>query len=393
MARKIVFETEVNSSGFHKGLAMMEARAAQAMTRQAERSNRINSMTASGYQPGRAGFTTGGVVGGAAQDQKHAKKMNLAVAGSMFTSVARDSAASLASGAPITQVIAQQAPQVLQALAFMNAGMLAFAATVSVVAVAAWYKLTEAIGQATFGSNKFLAQANYYEKRADDVRKIRYEMEDLTRAENEAAAAGLERAKKQSDSDAKVLESNRDFERRALEKKLAEDETNASEQTRQKADLELKFLREDLAKAQAKQLKETPEAIRLKNAIADKSRQPILETKAEMGIREVERRSLEEDLKAVMEIAADQLTVEVLDIQNKITQKEAEIAALYNKNGQFKSTATYAPGGDSLTSVGNFIGSARSKVEGTAMRQLEVLKLIEQNTRARGGSTSGYPPL
>jgi len=44
----------------------------------------------------------------------------MGVAGSMFTSVARDSAASLASGAPISQVIAQQAPQVLQAFTFMG---------------------------------------------------------------------------------------------------------------------------------------------------------------------------------------------------------------------------------------------------------------------------------
>lgn len=49
----------------------------------------------------------------------------LGVAGSMFTSVARDSAASLASGAPITQIIAQQAPQVLQALTMMRLGMVA----------------------------------------------------------------------------------------------------------------------------------------------------------------------------------------------------------------------------------------------------------------------------
>lgn len=42
------------------------------------------------------------------------------VASSMFVSVARDSAASLASGAPISQVIAQQAPQVLQAFTFMG---------------------------------------------------------------------------------------------------------------------------------------------------------------------------------------------------------------------------------------------------------------------------------
>ena len=49
------------------------------------------------------------------------------VASSMFTSVARDSAASLASGAPITQVLAQQMPQVLQALAILRLGLIGWA--------------------------------------------------------------------------------------------------------------------------------------------------------------------------------------------------------------------------------------------------------------------------
>lgn len=57
------------------------------------------------------------------------------VAGSMFTSVARDSAASLASGAPITQVIAQQAPQVLQALTMMRLGMVALRFSIVAAAV------------------------------------------------------------------------------------------------------------------------------------------------------------------------------------------------------------------------------------------------------------------
>lgn len=78
------------------------------------RANLLNSKIAGMTPSGPSGMT--GFVGG-----KMTRSGNLAVAGSMMASVARDSAASLASGAPISQVAMQQGPQVAQMLAMLSA--------------------------------------------------------------------------------------------------------------------------------------------------------------------------------------------------------------------------------------------------------------------------------
>ncbi len=51
--------------------------------------------------------------------------------------------------------------------------------------------------------------------------------------------------------------------------------------------------------------------------------------------------------------------------------------------------------GDSLSRVGNFLGSGASVIEGIATRQLDYLKEIAENTRPSGGNgdTTSYPPI
>lgn len=77
-------------------------------------------------------------------------------ASSMFVSVARDSAASLASGAPITQVIAQQAPQVLQALTMMRLGMVAIGASAAAVGAVIAFKIVKGLYDAHVGTERVL---------------------------------------------------------------------------------------------------------------------------------------------------------------------------------------------------------------------------------------------
>lgn len=107
MAKKIVFQTEINEQGFRTGLARTEALAKE--------SDRRMALTKKTYGP----LPTIGP-GGTVTGSSGSKMSNFSSASSMFVSVARDSAASLASGAPIAQVMAQQAPQLLQAFTMMG---------------------------------------------------------------------------------------------------------------------------------------------------------------------------------------------------------------------------------------------------------------------------------
>jgi hypothetical protein len=83
-------------------------------------------------------------------------RASFGVASSMFVSVARDSAASLASGAPITQVIAQQAPQVLQALTMMRLGMVAVGISAAAVGAVIAFKIVKGLYDAHVGTERVL---------------------------------------------------------------------------------------------------------------------------------------------------------------------------------------------------------------------------------------------
>lgn len=131
MAKKVTIEVEVNASKARAGFSQLESQAKAASARiqntemgmVAERIRREQAMvevarariaqSSSQIQTGGGThqFTGKDVMGG---------KSRFGVASSMFVSVARDSAASLASGAPLMQVMAQQGPQVLQAVTMIG---------------------------------------------------------------------------------------------------------------------------------------------------------------------------------------------------------------------------------------------------------------------------------
>jgi hypothetical protein len=148
-------------------------------------------------------FTTGGSAGGGGFGTK---RHNAAVAGSMFTSIARDSAASLASGAPITQVIAQQAPQALQALQMMRMGMVGvYAVGVALAGVLA-YKVVKGLYDSYTGA----------EQLREGMKRVKLMTEDLDdRIRNRLAASVQKLA--ESLNAIKLAKSGADYDQRAAD--------------------------------------------------------------------------------------------------------------------------------------------------------------------------------
>lgn len=115
-----------------------------------------------------------------------------AVAAPMFISVLRDSFASAASGAPISQIIGQQAPQVLQAITMMfrtsMARIMGLLGTVgaAVGAMFGAHWLGGKFGEAIFGSpGDFAAQNEMLRAKAERYRELRKEAIELAKAEKE----------------------------------------------------------------------------------------------------------------------------------------------------------------------------------------------------------------
>ncbi len=164
---------------------------------------------------GPGSFQTGGVAVGAMAGGNW--RSRIGVAGSMFTSVARDSAASLASGAPITQVIAQQAPQVLQALAMMKLSTIAWGAALAGVAVYGWHKITEGISNAVYKVDELSRKAENLAGVTDSIRRGRRLGDLYDQNINDAQSARLQNEsdaidRRQRADAAKREKENLDFE-------------------------------------------------------------------------------------------------------------------------------------------------------------------------------------
>lgn len=154
-----------------------------------------NQNIASGYVP--ENMTRGGGAGSG----NNSKRSNYRVAATMFTSVGRDTFASLASGADPITVFLQQAPQVGQALVMMG-GRFAMLTGVIGLSVAA----VVALG---LGINKFVntmydvdnVRGEGLKKRADGYRKLREEADLAREAERKAAEQHLKDLKESTDTE------------------------------------------------------------------------------------------------------------------------------------------------------------------------------------------------
>lgn len=233
-AIKAIFTSDTSS--MERGFALMNARTKDFAARIGQASTAASVASTGGiYRPSaiaRSGFRGFGV------------------AGSMFTSVARDSAASLASGAPITQVIAQQAPQVLQALSMMRLGVVALQGSIIVAGAAITgylvkkfadsyfevertLKVTERLASALkeMESRRSLMRLESLQSTqaaSNDVKRARDIAENQSNAADAAAELAKERARAEALDKHRVLTKQQELE---LERKILDIE---SERARQK---------------------------------------------------------------------------------------------------------------------------------------------------------------
>lgn len=430
MAKKIEFESSVNPAGFHRGLALMERAAAasnEKMRQQVYAEERRNLA-----RPISETFATGNgsMAGG--------RRRNFGASSSMFVSVARDSAASLASGAPITQVIAQQAPQVLQAFSMMNLGMVALKWSAYAVAAAIAGKILVALKNSYLMTNQIADGMVRIAAMADRLRMLS-ELRALTASLGLGTnAANLARQKSAADYDSAAADAAADLAKEklkadfyakntimtkekelALEKQLlAIDEKRAQEKVtsaeqkmaeavevaKAQAELAAFNLKADqqyaadeaaIKKAEADNplvrgifSTEATKESRLKRAAAiaaatqqaeeNKARLWEERQKAEKDLVEAQRRNGQGEI--------DAARANLLRIQNAMNAPQSPMT---------KTTAgrTLSSGGDSLVRIGNFLGSTRGKIEALTEKQVNILQRIEMNTRNLGGSSGAvYSP-
>lgn len=278
-----------------------------------------------------AGFTHGGIAGRGGVGGN--RKLNFATAGSMFTSVARDSAASLASGAPITQVIAQQAPQVLQALAMMRAGTLAWAAVVAGAGVFAWHKLTQAMANAFYGAEKFKAVNEYLTHQKEELKKIRYGLEEVQWAERDAAAEAVKREKDLNASIKERTASYRDLEKAKLRVKNTQEVQQGiltPEQAERKAiEQQIGFVKEDLAGFNAQGPMLNPDELRLQNELEKLKRKPQNETFYQQQIREGKIAGVEKDIGLAKQKYGMSWQTQKNNLETELVNLEADLQASY----------------------------------------------------------------
>lgn len=458
MAKKIVFETEVNAGGVDAGLKMVEAKAAAANGRmnrtvyeaqknagalnkaqieargayegqlkgkaegkaahEAERKARLDSMVKSG------GFTTGGNGFAGAGGRR-----NFGAASSMFVSVARDSAASLASGAPITQVIAQQAPQVLQALSMMRLGMVAVGIAAAGVGAFISYKIVRGLYDAYIGTEQLQKSFRAVGLMSDQLaNKIEGKLlEAMRRLSN--ASKGLRRDKAADAFGLSAGDASSKLNAAIDRNIFLTEKKNATRE--EELDLERRLLEEEARRADAAvdvAKKQVDAAIEVADAKENLERVQQDVDKQDKAMRDKNQQSfgyMTTDPEGKLWTAQsrqkmlfdEQKRMDVL--LNDLTQAKLDLAAAQSRNGQPEVDSAMANaieirnrilelgrgdsqsrvarsaqfgGGDSLVRVGNFLGSARGKIESLAQKQVEILTRIEINTRPKSGNTATYSP-
>jgi hypothetical protein len=420
MAKKITFDVEVNPSGMHKGLALMERAAAasnEKMRREVYAAERRQLA-----RPISETFRTGGGAGGA-----WGARRNFGASSSMFVSVARDSAASLASGAPITQVIAQQAPQVLQALSMMRLGMVAVGIAAAGVGAFITYKIVRGLYDAYIGTEQLQKGfrdvglmsdrlANKIEsKLIAALRAAANASKNLRREKSEAefglsagdAKASLETAVERN---LYLQKSNHTLEEQIEhEKKLLEIQARRADAAVDLAKKEMAS-KIEVADASEKLLKIQQDVDKQDEAMRAAENQRFglhsRDSKGELWTAQSIQAAQNEDQKR-MDALLDELKnakkdLELAKLKNgqpEIDEKSAAALEIRNRMMELGVKADVAPSrvgstassGDSLVRVGNFLGTARGKIETLAQKQVEILQRIEMNTRPKGTSATYSP--
>lgn len=366
MAKKISFESEVDASGFSNGLKKMEAAAAAANGRmnrtvyEAQKRQTILSKAqiqsrveyeeklqqkAAGkaaYEERRslqqqASVTSTFVTGRQAYGQAYFAREKAAqmraeglsrfgAASSMFVSAARDSAASLASGAPLMQVIAQQAPQVLQAVTMIGGGIMKWglglgAAAAALVGV---HYLTKKIGKEFTGEASQEREIAMLDRRSATLKKWRAE-QNAEFAKKDAEAERL------SAENRDIIEIGSSIGEARLAARMAKESNPIARQ---------KMLIDSLMG------KETIAAL-------DYERKSQTEFSGLPGERLAARKS---------ELALAQAQQARIEAQSQLKDMESV---------QSKASRPSFFNGDALTQVGNFLGAGSGLVNSISQQQLD----------------------
>lgn len=408
MANKIVFESSLDATGFERGMKVMEARAASASGRmnrtvyeqnkgvsnlsrtqieaRAEYEARIKHKASVRMErflmqqraSGAMDHNTETAYAGSAAGRGAAamRRSRFAIAGSMFTSVARDSAASLASGAPVTQVIAQQAPQVAQAFTMMG---FAISRLVPVMAVA---------GTA-------LAIFYYWMQKISAQRLEQQSQNDLTESQ------GMNRSRL-----FKLIEKNRDRlrpgEADAMRKVMAGAVARAGMGGDMEANKEL-LLTDQAVRQRLREVNLSDEQLKKMADLGELSRRFLVES---LTGKDRERAAADENYrerkKQIAELGKDAKTLADLnDVQSayewarKAHETTLEQIDKPAAEKDAKNNPGRAPSSDSLVAVGNFLGTSRNKVDALASQQVDLMQRylpqIEMNTRRVTAEASSYP--
>lgn len=374
MAKKISFEAEVLPGGVDAGLKMIEAKAAAAngrmnrtvyeAQRRGESLNPAQIQARADYrakEEHRArrraelaaarsagaptdtipthvspGFTTGSGTHQFTAADKMDRFSKFGVASSMFVSVARDSAASLASGAPAFQVIAQQAPQVLQAFTMIGGAIMKWGLGIGAVlgGLYAFHKLSRSVADAWFDAGRGLeGTGRGLERVGKELRKLRAEQA----ADNEAKAKKIEAENQLQDE---TYEINHKLSSASAQVREAQ---AGSPEARQRMVLDRLRTVEQLAAM----------------AAAKSSQFEFIP-----GRPDLRKKALEDQL------ALKNATLDRVNAENALADLAPKPKAL-------------AISSDALTSVGNFLGAGRGMVE-SINQQL----LAEQRTANRHHDTA-----
>lgn len=396
----------------HRGLALMERAAAASNERMrgqvyaAERRQMARPISET--------FTTGGSGAGGA------RRKNFGAASSMFVSVARDSAASLASGAPITQVIAQQAPQVLQALSMMRLGMVAVGVAAAGVGAFIAYKIVRGLYDAYVGTEQLQKGFRDVGLMSDRLaNKIEGRLLAALRASANASKS-LRREKAEAEFGASGGDAKASLET-AVERNLYLQKTNHTLQEQiehEKKLLEIQARRADAAvdlakKEMASKIEVADASEKLLKVQQDVDKEDTAARAAEkqrLGIHSRDSagklwnaqsiQTAQNDEEQRMETLLNDLDNAKKDLESarlrngqpEIDEKSAAALEIRNRMMELGAKSNSMPsqrggssGGDSLVRVGNFLGTARGKIESLAQKQVEILNRIEMNTRSTGG--------
>lgn len=308
----------------------------------------------------------------------------------MFISVARDTMASLASGANPITVFMQQAPQVLQAITMMGFGlklMLGILGSVGVAMAAAFatHIISNGVAAMVYGLDKIAARSERLESMRKILHKLVEEMKEAAKLKVELYGEEFEGKEKEKASQAKKRAAELAAFKAELEKKNIAGQKlgNLDNSTADKIsalEKERGYLKEDLADAE--KTGTSPEVVKLQQELEE------LNSKPEKTMAEYDRLvSLPDQIAKATSTDALNRQTAIQEAQTKLQENQNEIDS-YGIPGK-KTEETKNRGQrlseSSLERSGIFANAGAARAHDTLREQLKELKHINRNTTGLGG--------